>query len=539
MFTTTTTARARVSTFTASEEYDRKMSSSAYAQRRRNCHNRGRYFVRTSSFGYYYSRNEERRRRSLSGLMLATTSEPNADGNNSNDGRLVMIRKKNLRILRTGRLSSLRRMNSTALDGKSSSPSSSSVDDVEDDEDEEDNSNNSIGEEEKTTTTKKKKTANEQQSSSSESVVLLATAAIASGLIAYKGGPEQSIEYVQSFVESFFVDLIKNHSEGVGGIIEDVYLSTLFLGTVYALWRSSAVPRPIGNPIQRKSRTFASTVHVFSGAGALAVALYAVVLERVFRESPGWSWMWVTSSLFLVNSLSYEPLMKIFKASKEGKYAMKLGYSFVASFQGVVWIAWSAQPDAPDWMFWAVMPFWYFSIAKLWESTEFCLALVPEVPKTTSEKELTIGNKINKFITSGSRQRLGKMSPDAATLTYVGLNAAAAVFDNCYMAVYTYLGPEQFWHTSQAFNDSDFHLRLVKGTTGSLTVALLIFISTLGWRKQMPMKYAIWLNVALGSVGPWIVLFWHKLLDPSEMWFPQFVFDPAFSYESYIPSLFT
>ena len=232
MFTTTTTARARVSTFTASEEYDRKMSSSAYAQRRRNCHNRGRYFVRTSSFGYYYSRNEERRRRSLSGLMLATTSEPNADGNNSNDGRLVMIRKKNLRILRTGRLSSLRRMNSTALDGKSSSPSSSSVDDVEDDEDEEDNSNNSIGEEktEKTTTTTTKKTANEQQSSSSETVVLLATAAIASGLIAYKGGPEQSIEYVQSFVESFFVDLIKNHSEGVGGIIEDVYLSTLFFG---------------------------------------------------------------------------------------------------------------------------------------------------------------------------------------------------------------------------------------------------------------------------------------------------------------------
>jgi len=141
-------------------------------------------------------------------------------------------------------------------------------------------------------------------------------------------------------------------------------------------------------------------------------------------------------------------------------------------------------------------------------------------------------------VTSGSRKRLGRMSPDAATLTYVGLNAAAAVFDNCYMALYTLLGPEQFWHTSQAFNDSDFHLRLVKGTTGSLTVALLIFISTLGWRKQMPMKYAIWLNVVLGSVGPWIVLFWHKLLDPSEMWFPQFIFDPDFAYHAYLnPSM--
>jgi hypothetical protein len=26
------------------------------------------------------------------------------------------------------------------------------------------------------------------------------------------------------------------------------------------------------------------------------------------------------------------------------------------------------------------------------------------------------------------------------------------------------------------------------------------------------------------------VLFWHKLQDPSENWFPQFVFDPAYDY---------
>ena len=213
---------------------------------------------------------------------------------------------------------------------------------------------------------------------------------VASGIVAANGGPEESLEKIQQFTYAFFNGLIQNHAPGVGGYIEDVYLATLFVGTVYALWRSSAVPRPIGNPIQRKSRTLASTLHVFSGAGALAIALYAVVLERVFRESPGWTWMWVTSSLFLVNSLSYGPLMNIFKASKEGKYAMQLGYSFVASFQGVVWIAWSAQPDAPDWLFWAVMPFWYFSIAKLWESTEFCLALVPEVPRDVMEEDLSL-----------------------------------------------------------------------------------------------------------------------------------------------------
>lgn len=357
-------------------------------------------------------------------------------------------------------------------------------------------------------------------------MAVAATAALALvGATALNGGPEG----VAAALSGAARGLVENHAPGVGGIIEDSFLGLLTVGTVYALWRSSVIPRPIGNPIARKSRTNASWIHVVTGAGGLAMALYGVGLERIYRESPGWTWMWVSSFMFMANALSYGPLMNIFKASKEGKYAMQLGYSFVASFQGVVWIAWSAQPDAPDWMFWAVMPYWYFSLAKLWESTEFVLALTPKPADPDG---------VWAKVTSGSRARLGKMTPDAATLTYVGLNAAAAIFDNCYMALYTLLGPEQFWHTSQAFNDSDFHLRLIKGTTGSLTVALLIFISTLGWRKQMPMKYAIWLNVILGSVGPWIVLFWHKLLDPSEDWFPQFVFDPAFSYHAYLnPSM--
>ena len=340
--------------------------------------------------------------------------------------------------------------------------------------------------------------------------------ALLGSAVAAAGGPDGAGKEI---VRAFDL-LLENHLPGAGGVIEDSFLGLLTVCTVYSLWRSSVIPRPVGNPIKRKSRTNASWLHVISGAGALAMGLYAVVLERVYRESPGWTWMWVSSALFLTNALTYGPLMQIFKASKEGKYAMKLGYSFVASFQGVVFIAWSAQPDAPDWMYWAVMPFWYFSIAKLWESTEFVLALAPK-----SEP-----GSFMETITAGSKRRLGKMTPDAATLTYVSLNAFAAVFDNCYMALYTALGPEQFWHTSQMFNDADFHLRLVKGTTGSLTVALLIFISTLGWRRQMSMDLAIWLNVILGSVGPWIVLFWHKLEDPSEDWFPQFVFDPAFDY---------
>ena len=362
-----------------------------------------------------------------------------------------------------------------------------------------------------------------------ELVVVLMTALAVAGEVSAHGGVAAAAADARRALERAATGLVENHAPGVGGIIEDSFLGLLTVGTVYALWRSSVIPRPIGNPIARKSKTNASWVHVVTGAGGLAMALYAVGLERIYRESPGWTWMWVSSAMFMANALTYGPLMNIFKASKEGKYAMQLGYSFVASFQGVVWIAWSAQPDAPDWMYWAVMPYWYFSLAKLWESTEFVLALTPKPEDADG---------VWAKVTEGSRKRLGKMTPDAATLTYVGLNAAAAVFDNCYMALYTLLGPEQFWHTSQAFNDSDFHLRLVKGTTGSLTVALLIFISTLGWRKQMPMKYAIWLNVVLGSVGPWIVLFWHKLLDPSEDWFPQFVFDPNFAYHAYLnPSM--
>ena len=362
-----------------------------------------------------------------------------------------------------------------------------------------------------------------------ELAVVLMTALAVGAEVYARGGVAPAAEDARRALASAATGLVQNHAPGVGGIIEDSFLGLLTVGTVYALWRSSVIPRPIGNPIARKSKTNASWVHVVTGAGGLAMALYAVGLERIYRESPGWTWMWVSSAMFMANALTYGPLMNIFKASKEGKYAMQLGYSFVASFQGVVWIAWSAQPDAPDWMYWAVMPYWYFSLAKLWESTEFVLALTPKPANADG---------LWAKVTEGSRKRLGKMTPDAATLTYVGLNAAAAVFDNCYMALYTLLGPEQFWHTSQAFNDSDFHLRLVKGTTGSLTVALLIFISTLGWRKQMPMKYAIWLNVVLGSVGPWIVLFWHKLLDPSEDWFPQFVFDPNFAYHAYLnPSM--
>lgn len=35
----------------------------------------------------------------------------------------------------------------------------------------------------------------------------------------------------------------------------------------------------------------------------------------------------------------------------------------------------------------------------------------------------------------------------------------------------------------------------------------------------MLMKYVIWFNVVFGLVGFWIVFFWYKFFDSSEMWF--------------------
>jgi len=98
------------------------------------------------------------------------------------------------------------------------------------------------------------------------------------------------------------------------------------------------------------------------------------------------------------------------------------------------------------------------------------------------------------------------------------------VFDNLYMAVYTWRGPAGFWGWSAenipAVND---HLRtgLVKPAFGSLTISILVFLATLVYRKKVPMPVALALNVVLASVGPWLILYYHKLIDFSEPWQPE------------------
>ena len=318
--------------------------------------------------------------------------------------------------------------------------------------------------------------------------------------------------------------LAANHAPGVGGLLEDAYLVLLVSSTLYSLWAMFALPR--------KDNTLLGWVHVLSGAGAFATSLWALALERGLRESPDWTWSWLSAALYTANALSWFPLLKYYRGSEETRNAFFLSYSFVVSFQGIQLIAWSAEPDAPSWLFWAVMPFWFWSLRKIAESADFVVALLPK----SLDAALGEGNFAADAL-AGARARVKGIRLDAPTVTYASLNLAAAVFDNAYMALYTALGPAGFWHVSQAFNDDDFHLRLIKPAIGSLTVSVLTFLTTLAVRRRIPFKVAVWLNVALASVGPWIVLLWHKLLDFDEMWFPQFNFDPDYVYAIPAPEI--
>ena len=124
---------------------------------------------------------------------------------------------------------------------------------------------------------------------------------------------------------------------------------------------------------------------------------------------------------------------------------------------------------------------------------------------------------------AGATERLKGIELDTPTIMYVVLNLAAAVFDNAYMALYTYKGPEAFWSFVDAFCPAALQLSLIKPAIGSLTIALVVFLGTLVQRRALSMRVGMWLNVALASVGPWVVLFWHKLVAVNEPWFPEFM----------------
>lgn len=305
------------------------------------------------------------------------------------------------------------------------------------------------------------------------------------------------------WVQDAWHGLFANHAPGIGGLVEDSFMGFLTLVSLFSLWEMAF--------LKRKSNSLSGLAHTATGAMQIGTVLYAIIEERCLRESPGAIWAVFTWLIFMVNNITMWPLLKYFKGPEVQRVLFKLAFSFIISFQGIHAIAWSAQYE---WLYWLVMPFWFYSVKKLAESADNVLALMPDV--------------LPGEIQENARRRVQGIQNDTPTIVYSALNFAGAVFDNLYMAVYTWRGPAGFWGWSEAnipgIND---HLRtgLVKPAFGSLTISVLVFMGTLVYRKRLSINAALALNVVLASVGPWLILYYHKLVDWDEPWQPEIMGD--------------
>jgi len=299
--------------------------------------------------------------------------------------------------------------------------------------------------------------------------------------------------------------LVKNHAPGVGGLIEDSFMGLLTAVSLYSLYQMAF--------LKRKSNSWSGLAHTATGAMQIGTVVYAILEERCLRESPGPVWAVFTFAIFMVNNITMWPLLKYFKGPEVQRVLFKLAYSFIISFQGIHAIAWSIKYE---WLYWIVMPFWFYSVKKLAESSDNIFALLPE------------GTVPVPGLQEAAKRRVKGIQNDTPTLVYSILNFAGAVFDNLYMAVYTWRGPAGFWGWSAAnipgIND---HLRtgLVKPAFGSLTISVLVFLGTLVYRKKLSTQAALVLNVVLASIGPWLILYYHKLVDWDEPWQPEIMGD--------------
>jgi len=313
-------------------------------------------------------------------------------------------------------------------------------------------------------------------------------------------GAEGWVEGIANWCQACWVGLFANHAPGVGGIIEDSFMGILVFTSLFSLWQMAG--------LKRKSNSWAGAAHTATGAMQIGIVLYAIIEERCLREAPGALWSVCTWLIFMVNNLTMWPLLKYFKGPEVQRVLFKLAYSFIISFQGIHAIAWSIQYP---WLYWVVMPFWFYSVKKLAESSDNVLALLPDQPAIAGLQE-------------SARRRVKGIVNDTPTIVYSALNFAGAVFDNLYMAVYTWRGPDGFWGWSAAnipgVND---HLRtaLVKPAFGSLTISVLVFLGTLVYRRKISKEVAVAANVVLASVGPWLILYYHKLVDWDEPWQPE------------------
>lgn len=288
-----------------------------------------------------------------------------------------------------------------------------------------------------------------------------------------------------------------------GPVVEDVFLLLVAGLSIFSLSETATM--------QMRCPHAEARVHTVCNALATVCSLYGMVMEWCFRESPGLWWGVLTPALYLVSNLTMSQLMKMYKGPEAYRRLFDLGQSFTLSFQGIHLLSWSSLYPC---LYWAAMPFWYWSIKKLLEP----LAYLQGVAAGENASRLEVQK----------RQAWGSfgLEMDAMTLGFMLANFVAAIADNVYMATYTIRGPEGFFEVSRALSETaggSDHLRmaLVKPAVGSLVVSLAVFLGTLVSRKRVPFNIGVPASALLSTLGPWLVFFWHRLVDPAEPWLPE------------------
>eukprot|EP00419_Tripos_fusus_P008320 CAMPEP_0172672602 /NCGR_PEP_ID=MMETSP1074-20121228/11647_1 /TAXON_ID=2916 /ORGANISM="Ceratium fusus, Strain PA161109" /LENGTH=415 /DNA_ID=CAMNT_0013489813 /DNA_START=26 /DNA_END=1273 /DNA_ORIENTATION=+ len=292
---------------------------------------------------------------------------------------------------------------------------------------------------------------------------------------------------------------------------EDLFLIFIVGVTAYCLSEMK--------DMQMKCPHLQARVHTSCNFLATVCSLYGLAMERFFRESPDLWWAVLTPILYGISNLTMSQLMDAYKGPLAYRRLFELGQSFTLSFQGIHLLAWSSVYPA---LYWAALPFWYWSLKKLVEPVTYMVGVVAgDDAKRVKEKQQT----------SQSWSCFG-MELDALTVIFMGINFLSALVDNTYMGIYTLRGPEGFFEASRGLEEvtggwgSD-HLRtaLVKPSLGSLVLSMAVFLGTLCSRKRLPLAVGVPLAAVLSALGPWVVFFWHRLVDPNEPWLPELLGD--------------
>lgn len=292
---------------------------------------------------------------------------------------------------------------------------------------------------------------------------------------------------------------------------EDLFLLFVVCVTAYCLSEMKAM--------QMHCPHFQARLHTSCNFLAAVCSLYGLAMERCFRESPDLWWAVLTPILYGISNLTMSPLMGAYKGPIAYRRLFELGQSFTLSFQGIHLLAWSSVYPV---LYWAALPFWYWSLKKLVEPVTYVMGvLAGDDAERVQEKQR-----------SSQAWSCFGMELDVLTVMFMGVNFLSALVDNTYMGIYTLRGPDGFFEASRGLEEvtggwgSD-HLRtaLVKPALGSLVLSIAVFLGTLCSRKRLPLAIGVPLAALLSAIGPWFVFFWHRLVDPEEPWLPELLGD--------------